>query len=59
MTRQALPHEVRELTDRLPRWMPAFLSWSIQFDRLGWPLVRRVPLHTAAFVVKLYARGYL
>ena len=59
MSRQVLPHEVRELRERMPGWMPAFVNWSVRWSFTGWPLVRRVPLHVSALIVKLYARGYL
>ena len=60
---QVLPHEVRELTERLPCWLGPFTNWSARFALRGprWmPMpVRKVPLHLACFTVKLYVKGVL
>lgn len=61
--RQVLPHEVRELQARLPRWLGPLLNWSARFATRGprWLSrgVRVLPLHLSCAVVTLYARGWL
>ena len=62
MNRQVLPHEVRDLLARMPRWWSPFLNWSLLWANHGWRFVphalRRLPLRVACFVLTLYARGY-
>ena len=63
MTRQVLPHEVRELRARLPRWLEPFNDRALRFARLAPPwvpaLVRWAPFRLGCGVIRLYARGWL
>ena len=63
MNRRALPHEVRALLERLPRWWPRLVGWSVGWVNHGprWlPLVvRKVPLQFTALVCSIYRRGWL
>lgn len=60
---QVLPHEVRELMARLPRWHGPFIDWAVGFSNRGsrWlpGPVRRLPLHLAVGVTMVYAKGWL
>jgi hypothetical protein len=63
MPAQVLPHEVRDLQARLPRWLGPFTNWSARFANCAprWlpRSVRMVPLNLACAVVALYVRGWL
>lgn len=63
MSTPVLPHEVRELRARLPRWVEPFNERALRFARRapGWvpPFVRWMPLRLGCYVVRLYARGWL
>lgn len=58
-----MPHEVRELMARLPRWHGPFVNWSARFANRGpswlphW--MRKLPLHFGVLVVRLYVRRWL
>lgn len=62
-TRRVLPHEIRELRERLPRWLEPFTNWSAKFAVRGprWVPrpIRWLPLHFSAGVMVLYVRGWL
>lgn len=58
---QVLPHAVRELQARLPRWWAPLVRWSVAYVLRGprWlpMIVRKLPLHFSCAVAALYARG--
>lgn len=57
---QVLPHEIRELIERLPRWWPWLVDSGVRWANHGprWiPLVvRKVPLNLACWIGSIYAR---
>jgi len=58
MSRQVLPHEVAELTARLPAWLPGAVRWSVNLANCAPPWLpdklRRCPLEGCAMLVRLY-----
>ena len=61
MSRQALPHEVAELTARLPAWLPAAVNQAVRFANHGPPWLpyrcRRCPLKAYALLLRLLYWG--
>ena len=64
MSRRALPHEVAELTARLPSWLPAAVNRAVAFANHGSPWLpyrlRRCPVQACALLMRLiHWRGTL
>lgn len=58
-----IEREADRLVQSMPVAVVTFVNWSAKFSIQGprWipAFIRRVPLHMACFVVKLYVKGYL
>lgn len=63
MTRQVLPHEIRELEERLPRWYGPVVNWAAHWCCFGpWWVpraLRSLPLICLCWYVQLVVWGSL